>query len=612
VKKPMKKTPCCCYFFLPLLLFFAACGAKEIALDEYNTLNAEGLNELLAKTSSKPYHGEDFVPGILGGVWNSAITNDPKSFNHLLAETDSPTAAIVSALTDYLLDYDPLKREWKPHIASAEIIVDEKKGRLDVVYTLRNDLYWSYYNSDKKIKVTSDDVVFWYNEISGDPDCGSSSYYQQYLVLEDGSEAHVDIEKLDERRFVFHFPRIIAEPFLATNMDFGPRHVYESAKARGGVEEVKSLYKISTDPALIPSMGKWFLTEYRAGQRLVFKRNPDYWDKDVNGLSIPYYEEEIVRIIPEENTQLLMFKNSETDSYSLRPQDIDELVNSAGGSDYTVFNAEGSLSAPFWTFNQNPIWKESPKYSWFTAKEFRQAMSCLLNRDRIINAVYRGLAEAKTDFFPAPNPFYNPSIQNTFLYDPGRALKLLAALGFKNKNGTLQDANGIPLEFDLTITSESVVYNDIAAIIKDELSLVGIKVNIRSIDFQKLVGALFNSFEWDSVLIGLSGSNIFPSQGSNVWPSKGNLHMWYPNQPAPATKWEERVDWLYNEGIYTIDAAKAKTIWDEYQTIIIEQCPVISLFSSRSFFALRSRWDISNFYFDNLNSIQYDHIYLKP
>jgi peptide/nickel transport system substrate-binding protein len=113
------------------------------------------------------------------------------------------------------------------------------------------------------------------------------------------------------------------------------------------------------------------------------------------------------------------------------------------------------------------------------------------------------------------------------------------------------------------------------------------------------------------MIIGLSGSNIFPSQGSNVWPSSGNLHMWYPQQEEPATDWEARIDYLYNEGNYTIDKAKAKIIWDEYQEIILEQCPVISLIRSRGFWALRNRWDFSNVYYDNINGAETSHVFLK-
>jgi peptide/nickel transport system substrate-binding protein len=430
--------------------------------------------------------------------------------------------------------------------------------------------------------------------------------------MEDGSEAHVDIYKIDRRRFAFHFPRVVADPVLSTNMDFGPRHVYERAKREGGVQGVLDLFSVATDPRLIPSMGKWFLAEYTAGQRLVFRRNADYWDRDRNGLSIPYMEENIVRIIAEENTQKLLFQEGALDSYGLRPEDLDELTGRAGGV-YTVFGAEGSLSASFWTFNQNPAQKDKAKYEWFTKREFRQAMSCLLNRDRIIAQVYRGLAEPKLDFFPEPNPYYNPAVTHQYLYDPTRALELLASIGMKRDIfGTMRDEKRRPVKFDLTIRSESTINSDTASIIMTELANLGIKINIRVIDFQKMVEQLFTTFEWDSMIMGLSGSNIFPSQGSNVWPSSGNLHMWYPNQESPATEWEARIDYLYNEGAYTIDREKARVFWDEYQRIILDECPVISLVRPRSFVALLNRWDFSNVYFDNLGGFETNYLFLKP
>jgi len=584
---------------------------EELSLDELNARNAEGLAEMLAKTVSKPWQGEEFVPGKLGGTWNSVIREDPKSFNLLIAEQDSTTSTIVGNMHDYLMDYDVIAREWKPRAASAEIVVDETADSLQVIYTLRDDLYWSYYNSNRKVRVTSDDVIFWYDEISGDPDFYSSGYYGQFLIMPDGSEAHVDIRKIDDRRFSFHFPRIVAEPVLMTNMDFGPRHIYEPAKREGGVDGVRNLFSVASDPKTIPSMGEWFLVEYTPGQRLVYKRNPDYWRKDSNGLSIPYVEENIVRIIPDENTQLLLFRNGDIESYRLRPEDLDGLVNGGDGS-YTVFNSEGALSASFWTFNQNPVNKDKPQYEWFTQKEFRQAMSSLLNRGRINTQVYRGLAEPKLNIFPEPNPYYNPSITNQYLYDTERATALLSSIGIKkDSRGIMRDSNNRPLEFDLMISSDSSMLSDIASIIMDELSKLGIKLNVRVVDFQNQVEQLFSSFEWDSMIIALSGSNIFPSQGSNTWPSSGNLHLWYPNQQTPATEWEARIDYLYNEGKFTIDKDKAQVIWDEFQRIIIEQCPMIHLMRSRGFWALNNRWDFTNVYFDNLNGAEYSFIYLR-
>ncbi|MDR0451886.1 MAG: ABC transporter substrate-binding protein [Treponema sp.] len=608
--------------FLALIaaLVFSACSREEeLSPEELQSLESQGINEIIAKTVSKPWQGEEFVPGKTGGTWNDVINQDPKSFNLLIAEQDSATGAVTGYMLDYLVDYDPLIREWKPRAASFEIRTDEEKDTLDVIYTLRDDLYWTWYESDRRIKVTSDDIIFWYNEIRGDPRFQSSGYYQQFLEMEDGSEARVNIEKIDDLRFVFRFPRIVAEPLLSTNMDIMPRFGYEEAKNQNGVEGVLDLYGVNTDPRLIPSCGRYYLTEYTAGQRLVYKRNPNYWEKDGNGVSLPYPEEEVLRIIPDENTQKLIFQGGEIESYVSRPEDLDELVNNQDGknrgergADYTVYNNEGSQGANFWTFNQNPKNKDKPFYDWFTKAEFRQAMSSLLHRERIINQVFRGLAMPKLHFFPETNRYYDEDIRLRYEYDPDRAVQLLSSIGItRDASGIMRDSQGRAVEFSLAIQSDSTVYNDIASIIADELGRVGIKANIRVVDFQKLVEQLFETWDWESLLLALSGSNIFPSQGSNVWASKGNLHMWYPQQESPATEWEARIDYLYNEGAYTVDPAKAKVFWDEYQRIILDQCPLIYLVRVRGFFALNNRWDHRNVYYDNKSGLKLTHVFLK-
>jgi peptide/nickel transport system substrate-binding protein len=594
-------------FFLALL---SCSPSDELSVEDFDALTPEGLSEVLSKTVSKPWRGEEFVNGVLGGTWNSSVTADPKTFNIQVAERDAPSLAIIEYMLDYLVDYEPLTREWKARCAAPEILADEAAGTLRVIYTLRDDLFWSYYNSDTKIPVTSDDIVFWYNEIDGNPAFQSSGYNSQFVTMEDGTEAHVDIEKIDDRRFAFHFPRIVAEPLLSTNRTIAPRMKYQEALREKGVQGVLDLFSVATDPREIPSMGTWFLTEYTSGQRLVYKRNPNYWRKDSQGLSLPYIEEMIVRILPDTNTQFLLFKEGELEAYGSRPEDLDELINKTD-PDYTVFNAAGSLSTSLWSFNQNPKNKDTPQYEWFTQKEFRQAMSCLLNRDRIINQVYRGLAEPKLDFFPEPNPFYNPDITLEYTYDPQRALDLLASIGMQqDADGIMRDSKNRAVEFDLAMESVSTVYADIGSIIMDELSKVGIKLNIRILDFQKLIEQLTVTYDWASLFIRL-GSNLFPSQGVNVWPSAGNLHLWYPLQEKAATEWEARIDYLHNEGSYTVDTEKARVIWDEYQRIILEQCPVIYLVRPRSFYALRNRWDFTNFYYDNLNGLETSHIFLK-
>jgi hypothetical protein len=52
------------------------------------------------------------------------------------------------------------------------------------------------------------------------------------------------------------------------------------------------------------------------------------------------------------------------------------------------------------------------------------------------------------------------------------------------------------------------------------------------VDFNALVGQLVSSYDWNMVVIGLTGS-IDPISGVNVYPSDGNLHMIEPNQESP-------------------------------------------------------------------------------
>lgn len=599
-------------FVLICLSIFSCYKIPEMTLEEIEMLVPAGTAELLAKTISKPWEGQPWKAGSVGGTWLSSITSDPKSFNLLIAERDAETNGILGHFHEYLVDYDYVKKEFRPQAASFRIEVDEENEKLSVYYTLRDDVYWSYYRKgtiERVMPVTSDDVIFWYNEIEGDPAFRSSAYNSQFVMLEDGSLAHIDIEKIDDKTFAFHFPRIDANPLLSTNRTFGPRFLYEKAKKTHGVKGVEDLLSINTKAEDIPSMGMWFLKEYTPGQRLVFVRNADYWNKDKNGNAIPYPVEKILQIVPDQNTQYLLFQQDKLEAYSPKPEELDEVVKNQ--KDYSVFSAGGSLGASMWSFNQNPKNKNSAYYEWFTQKEFRQAMSCLLHRDRIISQTYRGLAEPKLDFFPEANPYYNKDIQLDYVYNPERAKNLLAQIGItQNNQGLMFDKRGNKVEFDLTIVSDNSIANDIASIIADECKKIGIEVKIRTLDFQKVVEQLTGTYDWQSVIIGL-GANYWPTQGSNVWPSDGNLHLWYPLQEKPATDWEARIDYLYNEGSFTIDKQKAQKIWDEYQSILLEECPMIYLVRPRSFFALKNRWDFDNFYYDTIGGSQVEHLYLK-
>ena len=584
--------------------------AEEMTLEELEGLAPAGIEELLARTQNRPWRGGDFAPGRHGGTWNSSFRGDPQTFNHILAERDAHSSAIVRMMTDSFADFDTAAREWVPRLTFFEVVADEAAGTLDVILTLRENLYWTYYGSDVRVPVTSDDVIFWYDEIEGDPRFNSSLFPARFVTMEDGSYGIVTIHRIDDRSFRFHFPRIVADPILTINRDFGPRHVFEPALRERGVDGVLDLFSVASDPRLIPSIGSWHFVEYSPAHRMVFRRNPNFWETNTDGASIPYREEVIVRILPDQHTEFLVFMQGGLESYLARPEDLDELIN-RDDPFYTVFVHDGTLTAPLWSFNQNPINSGEPWQEWFSRTEFRQAMSSMLDRDRLARQVYRGLAEPKLWFFPPPNPFYNPDIRLQFTYDRRRALELLESIGMsRDAQGVMRDERGNRVEFDLSFPADVFIWSDKATVMADMLAGIGIRVNLRPTDFQRLVQQLTVTFDWQSVLISL-GPSLFPTQGVNVWLSSGNLHMWHPLQESPHTEWEARIDWLFNEGMFTYDAERAWPIWNEFQEIILYQLPVIYLMRQRSFWAINDRWDLSNVFFDNMNSAMTSRVFLS-
>ncbi len=95
-----------------------------MTLAEIQELTASTDSKLIEQTQSKPYKGQEWQPGTVGGTWNTSILADPKTFNHLIAERDADSAAIIGMTTDYLVDYDMFTRQWIPHAASFEIETD--------------------------------------------------------------------------------------------------------------------------------------------------------------------------------------------------------------------------------------------------------------------------------------------------------------------------------------------------------------------------------------------------------------------------------------------------------------------------------------------------------
>ena len=128
-----------------------------------------------------------------------------------------------------------------------------------------------------------------------------------------------------------------------------------------------------------------------------------------------------------------------------------------------------------------------------------------------------------------------------------------------------------------------------AGMSRADLEKLGMKVNVQTLEFNTLVSKLMASYDWDAIILGLTGG-IEPHFGQNVWVSSGGLHLWNPKQVKPATDWEKRLDDIYSAGVQELDENKRKILYDEFQAIAADQLPVIYTVLGADLYAVRQKF----------------------
>lgn len=547
--------------------------------------------------------------GQRGGSLTISTISDPKSFNFVIAQETS-TTNIVGFSFEGLTTTDGVTTEVKPNLAESWEVAPDKKTW---TFHLRKDVTWF----DGK-PFTADDVEFTFNRLFYNP--GIPSSYRDVLSVEGKP---FKVEKVDTYTVRITTPVPFA-PFLRQiGAAIAPKHLLEKAVNGNKFSET---WGINTPPQNIIGTGPFKIKEYASGQRVVLERNPNYWKKDKAGNRLPYLDHLTILIVPNQDIQLLKFQAGELDglgnefgSSGFRGQDYPVLKPKEKEGNFTLYNGGPAFGTNFITFNQNPGKNKDSKphvdpkkLKWFTDLRFRQAVAYAIDKQTIINNVMNGLGYPQISAMsPAAKLFYNPSV-NTYEFNLQKAKQLLTEAGYKDRNGDriVEDASGQPVEFDLITNVENNVRQNIGLIVQQDLKKIGIKVNFTPIDFNTLINRINKTFEWEGLLLGLTGG-VEPASGRNVWHSSGSLHMWNPRQPKPATTWEAEIDSLFDNGVQELDQTKRKAYYDRWQTIVAEQLPVIYTVNAASLMAVRNK-------FGNLKPTAYggfihnlDELYVK-
>ncbi len=551
----------------------------------------------MAAAQTVPSSKSAWSVGKYGGQLVLATTSDPRSFNDILAKETS-TSLVTDLIFEGLTTTNVFTTKVEPNLAKSW---DVSEDGLSWTFHLREDARW---NDGRPF--TADDVVFTFHDLIYNPDIPSSA--RDIFTIDDKT---FQVEKIDDHTVRFTLPFKFA-PFLRSmSQAILPRHKLKKAVEEG---RFNFTWGIDASPGEIVGTGPFKLVRYDPGQRLVFERNPHYWKKSSEGDSLPYLERIIYLIVPSVDVGLLKFMEGTLDGYALRGMDYPLIKPLEKKNDFTVYDLGPDMGSQFLFFNQNSGKNAQTgrpfvapyKLAWFTNLEFRKAVAHAIDKEKIIEIVDNKLGYPQHSAMgPAAGFFYNPHVVE-YDYDLNKARAILAAAGFSDQNsdGFIEDPQGNTVEFSLYTNAGSTERLDIAAIIREDLERLGMKVHFQALEFNTLVSKLTSSFEWEAVILGLTGG-IEPHFGKNVWMSSGQLHMWYPMQKEPATEWEKRIDGIFTQGVQFLDENKRKELYDEYQLIVSQQLPLIYTVLGARLYAVRNK-------FGNLKPTNYGGVFHNP
>ncbi len=502
---------------------------------------------------------KDFAVGQYGGYLVVGSLDNPKTFNHHIAQETSSTD-ITNMLHAGLTEVNPITDMVEPGLAKSW---DISEDGLVITFYLRQGLQWSDGHP-----FTADDVVFTFNGVIFNEDVRTD--YRDVLLVEDKLPT---CEKVDDYTVRF----TLAAPFRPFLRQIGGaiypahklQHLSRVYNPDADPEALNSVWGVDTPPEEIVGMGPFKLKQFIPDQLVVIERNPYYWKVDPKGHKLPYLDGVKYVIAFSLDTIMLKFRNGELDVYAPRPEDIATLKGEAAQKGIKILiDPTKPLFGTTWiAFNQDCPNEKLREY--FRMVEFRRAMSHLVDRKSIIDNIYLGLGVPQWSPVSMLSPFYYPDVPK-YDYDPEAAARLLDQIGLIDRNGDgwRDFPDGTTFEFELNTNVGNTIREQTCQIFAADCAKVGIKVNFNPINFNALVTKLLGG-QYEACLLGLTGSSE-PHGGANVERSCGGLHFWKYSDCEEPTPVAKRIDELFDLGVKTYDFNEAYEYYKEYQILAAE------------------------------------------
>jgi peptide/nickel transport system substrate-binding protein len=306
--------------------------------------------------------------------------------------------------------------------------------------------------------------------------------------------------------------------------------------------------------------GPWMFKEYVKGSHMSYSKNPNWWmTTTIDGVvydDIPFADEMVAPIIPDESTQIAALRTGKLDIFINRggvsPQYWDTLAQTSPELKSKKVRA-GNGTVLVLNCTQPP----------FDDMAVRRAV--MVGTDLEAFAELQGAGPVPKHWFPLvdANAAYTPlkdlpeDIGVLYEYDPAKARQMLADAGYPN---------GFKTETWLHSTPAGL---DNAALLKDQWSKIGVEVDIKAVDqtthSTKIRKTEYTGTSWDGPAVGDAMRNV----------SQHGLTGNFFNTP----KWSNpKFDELVDKASYALDTDEQNRLLKEASLIMLREAPYIPLF----------------------------------
>jgi len=472
--------------------------------------------ETVKQTSGNDNFGDYYVESSIG---------DASYLNPVLA-SDSASADINNLVFNGLVKYDKninivgdLAESWNV----------SGNGKT-IIFNLRKHIRWH----DGK-PFTAEDVEFTYQKLI-DPKV-KTPYSSDFELVK-------KFEIINPYKIKITYKEPFSPGLISWGMGIIPKHIFQTGD-------------FNTHPANRKPIGTgpYKFVEWKTDEKIVLEANPDYFEGP------PKISKYIYRIIPDQSVQFLELRNETIDSMGLTPDQYNAYKNFF--KNYNKFRYP-SFGYAYLGYNLlNPLFKE---------KEIRQAIAHSINKKEIIDGILLGLGVPATGPYPPTSWAYNPEVKD-YEYNPEKTKKIFQKFGWidSDKDGML-DKNGKKFEFSI-ITNQGNKSRAVAAeLIQSHLKKVGMKVNIRILEWSTFIHQYIDKKNFDAVILGWSLSRD-PDQYP-LWHSSQQKEGQY-NFVSYTNK---EVDKLLEEGRRIFPEKQRQKIYRKIHKILAEDQPYTFLY----------------------------------